>query len=211
MIRVLIADDHPLVLDGLRALIEDAEGTELAGEASSGEEAVELALCTRPDVVVMDVRMHDLNGIEATRRLAAELPETAVLVLTMIEEDTTVFAAMRAGARGYVLKGARPQEILHAIESVAAGHAIFGPAVAQRLRHLFSASAARSRSFSELTAREHDILSLVAQNLPNAVIAARLGLSEKTVRNNLSIIYQKLNVDRAGAIERARQADRERP
>jgi DNA-binding NarL/FixJ family response regulator len=211
-IRVLVADDHPLVLDGLRALIGGSATTELVGEATTGAEAVARALETTPDVVVMDIGMPELNGIEATRRLAAELPATAVLVLTMLEEDDAVFAAMRAGARGYVLKGAKPTEILRAIEAIADGSAIFGPAVARRLIAALAASSARPRRFPELTAREHDILALMAERLGNAAIAARLGLSEKTIRNNVSSIYLKLRVlDREAAIARARDAGLEAP
>jgi DNA-binding NarL/FixJ family response regulator len=205
MIRVLVADDHPLVLDGLRGLFAQAATTELVGEAGTGAEAVATALATTPDVVVMDIRMPDGNGIEATRRIAAELPGTAVLILTMLEEDEAVFAALRAGARGYALKGAQPAEILRAVEAVAAGHAIFGPTVAERLTAVFAASAARPR-LPELTARESDILDLMAERLSNAAIAARLGLSEKTIRNNVSSIYLKLRVlDREAAISRARE------
>jgi DNA-binding NarL/FixJ family response regulator len=205
MIRVLVADDHPLVLDGLRGLFAQAPTTELVGEAGTGAEAVATALATTPDVVVMDIRMPDGNGIEATRRIAAELPGTAVLILTMLEEDEAVFAALRAGARGYALKGAQPAEILRAVEAVAAGHAIFGPTVAERLTAVFAASAARPR-LPELTARESDILDLMAERLSNAAIAARLGLSEKTIRNNVSSIYLKLRVlDREAAISRARE------
>jgi DNA-binding NarL/FixJ family response regulator len=205
MIRVLVADDHPLVLDGLRGLFSSAPTTELVGEATTGAEAVAAALTTAPDVVVMDIRMPELSGIEATRRITEELPGTAVLILTMLEEDDAVFAAMRAGARGYALKGAQPAEILRAVEAVAAGHAIFGPAVAERLTAVFAASAARPR-LPELTARESDILDLMAERLSNAAIAARLGLSEKTIRNNVSSIYLKLRVlDREAAIARARE------
>jgi DNA-binding NarL/FixJ family response regulator len=179
--------------------------TEPVGEATTGTEAVAAALTSAPDVVVMDIRMPELSGIEATRRIVAELPGTAVLILTMLEEDDAVFAALRAGARGYALKGAQPAEILRAMEAVAAGHAIFGPSVAERLTAVFAASGARPR-LPELTARESDILALMAERLSNAAIAARLGLSEKTIRNNVSSIYLKLRVlDREAAIARARE------
>ena len=207
-LRVLVADDHPLFREGLRALITDSPGTDLAGLAADGEQAVAIALAQRPDVVVMDLRMPGLNGVEATRRIVAALPGTAVLVLTMVEEDASIFAAMRAGARGYVLKGAEPETILRSIRVVAAGEAIFGPAVAERLSRFFAAGAETAAvPFPELTGREREILGLLATGATNTAIAARLGLSEKTVRNNVSNIFVKLRVaDRAAAVARARDA-----
>ena len=207
-LRVLVADDHPLFREGLRALIADSPGTDLAGLAADGEQAVAIALAQRPDVVVMDLRMPGLNGVEATRRIVAALPGTAVLVLTMVEEDASIFAAMRAGARGYVLKGAEPETILRSIRVVAAGEAIFGPAVAERLSRFFAAGAETAAvPFPELTGREREILGLLATGATNTAIAARLGLSEKTVRNNVSNIFVKLRVaDRAAAVARARDA-----
>ena len=167
-----------------------------------------LALEHRPDVVIMDLRMPGLNGVEATRRIVAALPEVAVLVLTMVEEDASIFAAMRAGARGYVLKGAEPDAILRSIRVVASGEAIFGADVAARLTHFFAAGPHPAAApFPDLTARERDILTLMATGTANATIAARLGLTEKTVRNNVSNIFTKLRVaDRAAAVARARDA-----
>ena len=208
-LRVLIADDHPLFREGLRALVADSPGTDVAGLAADGEQAVALALEHRPDVVVMDLRMPGLNGVEATRRIVAALPGTAVLVLTMVEEDASIFAAMRAGARGYVLKGAEPDTILRSIRVVAAGEAIFGAAVANRLTQFFAAAGSGPVAvpFPELTGREREILGLLATGVTNAAIAGRLGLSEKTVRNNVSNIFVKLRVaDRAAAVARARDA-----
>ena len=208
MIRVLVADDHPLFRQGLRSLVADSPETELAGVAADGAEAVAVALAERPDVVIMDLRMPNLDGVEATRRIVAALPDVAVLVLTMVEEDASIFAAMRAGARGYVLKGAGPETILRSILVVAAGEAIFGPSVASRLTQFFAAGpAAAAAPFPELTAREREILILMSSGANNAAIAARLGLTEKTVRNNVSNVFAKLRVaDRAAAVARARDA-----
>jgi DNA-binding NarL/FixJ family response regulator len=204
-IRVLIADDHPLFREGLRALIADSADTELAGVAADGAEAVQLALSERPDVVLMDLRMPVLNGVDATRQLRAELPDTAVLVLTMVEEDASVFAAMRAGARGYVLKGAGPETILRSILAVADGDAVFGAGLAQRLSRFFDGP--RTNPFPDLTSREREILALIATGATNRTIAVRLGLTEKTVRNNVSNVFAKLHVaDRAAAVARARDA-----
>jgi DNA-binding NarL/FixJ family response regulator len=207
-VRVVVADDHPLFREGLRALILDAAEVELVGVASDGDEAVDVALRERPDVVVMDLKMPGRSGVEATRTICRALPSVAVLVLTMVDEDGSVFAAMRAGARGYVLKGAGPDEILRAILVVADGEAIFGPAVAARLTAFFTAGAGPAATpFPELTARERDILTLMATGAANATIAARLGLTEKTVRNNVSNVFAKLRVaDRAAAVARARDA-----
>jgi DNA-binding NarL/FixJ family response regulator len=203
--RVLVADDHPLFREGLRSLLADSLDTELVGVAADGQEAVELALRERPDVVVMDLRMPGLNRVEATRRIVAALPDVAVLVLTMVKEDASVFAAMRAGARGYVLKGAGPETILRSIRVVAEGEAIFGPVVAARLTQFFSQ--VNATAFPDLTSRERDILELMATGTTNAAIAVRLGLTEKTVRNNVSNIFAKLRVaDRAAAVARARDA-----
>ncbi|GIF66167.1 DNA-binding response regulator [Asanoa ishikariensis] len=206
-VRVVVADDHPLFREGLRALIQDAAGLTLAGVAGDGDEVVAVALAERPDVVVMDLRMPGRSGVEATRHILRTAPSTAILVVTMVDEDDSVFAAMRAGARGYVLKGADPAEILRAIQAVANGEAIFGPAIAARMTRFFSAGAAAPAPFPELTAREREILTLMATGAPNAVIAGRLGLTEKTVRNNVSNVFAKLRVaDRAAAVARARDA-----
>ena len=205
-VRVLIADDHPLFRDGLTALLDDGPGTELAGTATTGTEAVDLARQTQPDVVVMDLQMPGLSGIEATRRITADSPHIAVLVLTMFDDDDSIFAALRAGARGYLLKGADRDQIRCAIQAAASGEIIFGGHLAERMLGYFTATAAPP-PFPQLTDRERQVLELVAQGNPNAAIAARLQLSQKTVRNNVSNILAKLQVaDRAQAIVRARDA-----
>jgi DNA-binding NarL/FixJ family response regulator len=211
-IRVLIADDHPFFRDGLRVLLEATPDTELVGEATDGDEAATLAAESRPDVILMDLRMPGLGGIEATRKVLEENRETAVLVVTMVEDDDSVFAAMRAGARGYLLKGADRDEMLLAIRAVARGEAVFGPGIARRLIQYFSsptpASSRTPRSvFPELTDREREILDLIAAGKNNQEIAENLYLSLKTVRNYVSNIFTKLQVaDRAQAIVRAREA-----
>jgi DNA-binding NarL/FixJ family response regulator len=208
-IRVLIADDNPRFRRGLRALLQTAPETEVAGEAATGEEAVVLTDRLQPDVILMDIKMPDGNGIEATRRIMETSPHIGILMLTMVEDDDSVFAAMRAGARGYLLKGALKAEILRAIRGVSSGEAIFGPAIARRLIDYFAAPRSTSLGpvFPELTAREREILDLIAQHLTNPQIAARLSLSPKTIRNIASSIFNKLQVsDRAEAIMRARDA-----
>ena len=208
-LRVLIADDNPRFRAGLRALLTAAPDAEVAGEATTGDEAVALANRLQPDVILMDIQMPGLNGIEATRRILGTSPHIGILVLTMFEDDDTVFAAMRAGARGYLLKGALKAEILRAIRGVASGEAVFGPAIARRLMQYFAAprSGATAQAFPELTEREYEILALMAQHRTNVEIAERLGLSQKTIRNHVSNIFGKLQVaDRAEAIIRARQA-----
>ncbi|WP_084965834.1 response regulator transcription factor [Thermoactinospora rubra] len=207
-IRVVLADDHPIYRDGLAVLLGSIPGIEVVGTACDGAQAVERAAELQPDVVVMDVRMPGLDGIEATRRIVADSPHIGVVVLTMSEEDATLFAAMRAGARGYLLKGAGQAEIVRAITAVAHGEAIFGPAVALRVAEFFhSAPKAGDAVFPQLTSREREILALVAAGRSNAQIASALYLSPKTVRNNVSNIFAKLHVaDRAEAIVRARDA-----
>ena len=208
-IRVLIADDHPFFRDGLRVLLEATPDTSLVGEAATGDEVVALAPTLEPDVILMDLKMPGLNGIEATRRIAGALPHVGILVVTMFEDDDSVFAAMRAGARGYLLKGADREEMLLAIRAVAHGEAIFGPAIARRLMTFFAAPtpAAPTQAFPDLTEREHEILALIAAGRNNQEIAERLFLSLKTVRNYVSNIFGKLQVaDRAQAIVRAREA-----
>jgi DNA-binding NarL/FixJ family response regulator len=205
-LRVLVADDHPVFRDGLRALLAATPETEPVGEAATGEEAVAATLELQPDVVVMDLHMPSLNGIEATRQIVATSPHVAVLVLTMLEDDESVFAAMRAGARGYLLKGAGQDEIARAIQAVASGEAIFGPAIAERVLEYFSAPRSHE-PFPELTARERELLELIAQGRSNQEIARHFVLSPKTVRNHVSNIFTKLQVaDRAQAIVRAREA-----
>lgn len=206
--RVLIADDHPLFRDGLCKLIESTPDTELAGEATTGVEAVEMALDLQPDIVVMDLQMPDMNGTEATRRIVEASPHVGVLVLTMFDDDDSVFAAMRAGARGYLLKGSDHDETLRAIRAVGAGEAIFGPAIAERLIAFFASGVSRPPvAFPELTDREREVLELLARGETNAAIASALFLSQKTVRNHVSNIFTKLRVaDRAQAVIRAREA-----
>lgn len=208
-VRVLLADDHPVFRDGLSSLLGSLDDVELVAEASTGAEAVSVAETIEVDVVVMDLHMPDLNGIEATRLIVRSQPHIGVLVLTMFEDDDSVFAAMRAGARGYLLKGASQEEIARAIRAVAGGEAIFGPAIAQRVIGYFARSggAAGTPAFPELTQREREVLELIAQGRANASIARHLFLSEKTVRNHVSNIFSKLQVaDRAEAIVRAREA-----
>src|SRR5919202_4957914 len=207
--RILIADDHALFREGMRALLGSLDEFEVVGQAASGYEAVSLVAHLEPDVVLMDIQMPDLNGIEATRRINQASPHTGVIVVTMFEDDDSVLAAMRAGARGYVLKGAGQTEILKVIRAVANGEALFGPEIARRLMSFFSAPkpAAPVEAFPELTTREREVLDLIAQGHSNAKIARRLFLSPKTVRNHISNIFTKLQVaDRAQAIVRARQA-----
>jgi DNA-binding NarL/FixJ family response regulator len=208
-IRVLIVEDNAHFRDGLRALLSAAPGFEVAGEAATGEEAVTRARALQPDVVLMDLRMPGLDGIEATRRIVQDSPHMAVLALTMLEDDDSVFAAMRAGARGYLLKGALKAEILRAIHGVASGEAIFGPAIARRLMQYFAAARppGLAQTFPELTEREREILVLIAHGRTNLEIAERLCLSLKTVRNHVSNVFSKLQVaDRAQAVIRAREA-----
>ncbi len=201
-IRILIADDHPLFRSGLCTLLDSVADTEVVGEAATGEQAVELALALTPDVVVMDINMPGLNGIDATRCILKESKDIHVLVMTMHDDDEAVFAAIRAGARGYQLKGAVQEETLRAIRSVANGEAIFGPEIAHRLQ-LFLAAPPHtdlSQAFPQLTARELEILQLLAERRTNAEIAAALFLSQKSIRNYVSAIFAKLQVaDRAEA------------
>ncbi len=208
-IRVLVADDHPLYRDGLRAMLAAAPETELVGEATTGDEAIAQATDLQPDVLLMDLQMPGTNGIEATRRIRQTSPHIAILVVTMFSDDDSVFAALRSGAQGYVLKGADRAELLRAIVAVSRGEAIFSPAIAKRLmRHFATLSAEQMpAAFPELTDRERVILDLIAQGKSNTEIASRLVLSPKTVRNHISNILSKLQVaDRAQAIIRAREA-----
>ncbi|HEY5788020.1 MAG TPA: response regulator transcription factor [Microlunatus sp.] len=206
VIRVVLADDHPVVRQGLSAMINSLAGFEVVGQASDGEAAVREAQLTRPDVVIMDISMPGLSGIEATQRLRAAVPSTAVLVLTMHDDDDTVFAAMQAGASGYLLKGAEQHEIADALRAVVAGQAIFGPGVAQRVLGYFSAAPRSAPAFPELTDREREILDLIARGASNGRIATHLGLAPKTVSNHISSIFAKLAVaGRSEAIVRARE------
>lgn len=208
-IRVLVVDDNAQFRTGVRALLSTAPDLELAGEASTGEEAVVLAERLQPDVVLMDISMPGLNGIGATRRILRVSPHIGVLMLTMLEDDESVFEAMQAGARGYLLKGALKSEILRAVRGVSSGEAIFGPAIARRLVQYFSVPQpdGYADAFPELTEREREILRLLAEHRTNPEIAARLSLAPKTVRNHMSNIFTKLQVaSRAEAIIRARDA-----
>ena len=208
-VRVLVVDDHQLFRDGVRALLDSLPGTAVVGEASSGSQAVELVATLLPDVVLMDVQMPDMSGLEATRRIVATHPSVGVVIVTMFDDDETVFAAMRAGARGYVLKGAGQDDLTRAIDAVARGEAIYGPAVAGRILQFFKASRADLPldAFPDLTEREREVLDLIAAGMANAAIGRRLGITEKTVKNHVSNIYGKLHVtDRAQAMLRARDA-----
>jgi DNA-binding NarL/FixJ family response regulator len=208
-IRVLIADDHPLFREGMRGRLDRVADVAVVGEAASGDEAVELANKLEPDIILMDIKMPGLNGIEATREILRASPQIGVLVLTMFEDDDSVFAAMRAGAKGYLLKDSGGEGVVHAIRAVASGEAVFGAGVAERIIGFFSAprAAAPQRTFPELTEREEEVLSLVAQGKSNREIARQLFVSLKTVRNHVSNILLKLQVaDRAQAVIRARDA-----
>ena len=208
-VRVLIADDHPLFREGMRGRLDRVDDIAVVGEASSGGEAVEFARRLTPHVVLMDIKMPGLNGIEATREILRAKPRIGVLMLTMFEDDDSVFAAMRAGAKGYLLKDSGGEGVVHAIRAVTSGEAVFGPGVAERIISFFSVprSALPKRAFPELTEREEEILSLVAQGKSNQEIAGQLFVSVKTVRNHVSNILVKLQVaDRAQAVIRARDA-----
>ncbi len=206
-IRVLIADDHPVFRFGMRALLTAEPDTEVVAEAATGQEALDLVASTQPDVVLMDINMPGINGIEATRRIVQEFPQVQVLIVTMIEDDT-VFAAVRAGAGGYLIKGAEGEETLRAIRAVANGESIFSPKVAQRLARFFSNTPAQiTQPFPQLTPREREILGMIAQGYTNTAIAEQLFLSPKTVRNQVSTIFSKLDAaDRSEAIILARTA-----
>jgi DNA-binding NarL/FixJ family response regulator len=205
---VVIADDHPMIRQGLRLALDHLPGIQVIGEATTGQQAVELAESLQPDVLIMDINMPEGNGIDATRALTQSSPHVSVLILTMFDDDASVFQAMRAGARGYLLKGAGEHEIERAVRGVADGEAIFGPAVAQRvLDYLSGTRPPQPTAFPELSEREREVLSLLAEGRSNPDIARRLYLSPKTVRNHVSNIFTKLQVaDRAQAIIRARDA-----
>lgn len=208
-LRILIADDHPLFRDGMRLLLGTQPDLEVAGEAASGDETVRLAAELRPDVILMDIKMPGISGIEATRRILAASPQMRILIVTMFEDDATVFTAMRAGARGFVLKDGEHADILRAIRSVGLGEAIFSPSIAGRLIDFFGSArpAAPREAFPGLTARERELLQLMAQGASNAEIARLLELSAKTVANYVANILGKLQAaDRAAAVRLAREA-----
>jgi DNA-binding NarL/FixJ family response regulator len=206
-LRIVIVDDHPMMREGMRALVASLPDIEVVGEAGDGAGACREVQLTRPDVVIMDLHMPGTNGVEATRAIRSTAPATKVLVLTMFEDDDSVFAAMRAGASGYLVKGAGQDEIVRAIRAVADGHAIFGPSVAHRIITFFANGRPTAEPFPELTAREREVLNLIAAGKRNGAIAQQLVISSKTVSNHTSAIFAKLQVaDRAEAIIRARHA-----
>lgn len=208
-IRILIADDHTLFRDGLRALLASIPDMEVVGEASNGQAVLRQAFELQPDVILMDIQMPDLNGIEATRQILHTSPHIGIVVLTMFQDDDSVFAVMRAGARGYVLKGADQGVLLRAVRAIANGESLFSPEIASRMIQFFAGMQPGSRSdiFPELTGREREILSYIADGETNAEIARKLVISMKTVRNHVSNIFSKLQVaDRAQAAIRAREA-----
>jgi DNA-binding NarL/FixJ family response regulator len=208
-LRVLIADDHPLFRDGIRTLLAAVPDMELVGEAETGDEVIHLAAQLQPDVILMDVQMPGLNGIEATRLIHHASPHIAILMVTMFDDDNSVFSAMRAGARSYILKGAKQEDVLRAIRAAGSGEAIFSPTIAARLIDFFNQAQPTKlvAVFPELSDREHEILHLIAQGCKNPEIAERLVISPKTVRNHVSNILSKLQVaDRTQAILKAREA-----
>lgn len=210
-IRLMIADDHKLFREGIKALLAVTDNIEIIGEAEDGDSVLKQARELEPDVILMDINMPGLNGIRATEQILEKQPQTRIIMLTMLEDDASIFLAMRAGARGYLLKGADPQEVLSVIRAVAEGQALFGPAIAARLMNYFKELSAKpavsGTPFPELTERELEVLRLISQGLNNQDIARKLFLSPKTIRNHITNIFSKLQVaDRAQAIVRAREA-----
>lgn len=206
-IRVVLADDHPVVRDGLSSLLGSVTGIEVIGTAATGREAVRAAVTLAPDVLVMDIHMPDLDGVAATREVTRDAPGVGVLMLTMLDDDESVRAAVRAGAAGYVLKGASQDQIVRAIHAVAAGDAILASGVARHVLDAATGRGAPADPFPQLTTRERQVLELLATGLPTTSIAGRLGLAAKTVNNNLSAIFAKLGVtNRTEAALAARRA-----
>lgn len=208
-IRLFIADDHALFREGIRALISATADIDCVGEAATGEDALQQIETLQPAVILMDINMPGINGIEATRRILRTDADAGVIMVTMLEDDASIFAAMRAGARGYVLKGANHHELLQTIRAVAQGQVLFGPAIAARVTQFFAHTPQRAADspLAELTPREREILDLIARHYTNPEIAQQLGIGEKTIRNHVSNIFNKLQVaTRAQAIDKARQA-----
>jgi DNA-binding NarL/FixJ family response regulator len=207
--RILLVEDHPMFRDGLARMLESVEEFEVVGAAVTGEEAVQLAQQLRPNIILMDLNLPKMSGIEATKQIIQKQPETGILVLTMYDDDSSVFAAMRAGARGYLLKEANRNEIVRAIQAVGDGEAIFSPSIARRMMYYFEAKSKQVQVdvFPQLTEREREVLNHIARGENNAEIASVLGLNQKTVRNHVSNILSKLHAsDRAHAIIMAREA-----
>jgi DNA-binding NarL/FixJ family response regulator len=209
--RVLVVDDSDSFRDGLVSMLDAEPDVEVVGQAADGSDVPRLAARCQPDVVLMDLAMPVVDGIEATKRLAESAPHVGVVVLTLRDDDEAVLQALAAGARGYVVKGSRRAEVLWSLRAVAAGEAVFGPAVAGRMARLFALSRRPQEEFPELTEREREVLSLLARGRGNAQIARELGISDKTVRNHVSNVLTKLQAaDRADAIVRARAAGLDR-
>ncbi|GAA1007272.1 DNA-binding response regulator [Acrocarpospora pleiomorpha] len=208
MIRIIVVEDHPIFADGLLALFRDLPEVEVVGVASTAETAIELVEQDAPDVILMDLHLPGMSGVEATARIKASHPAVAVLALTMLSDDETIIAAVRAGARGYLLKEAPPAEIIRSLQAVAAGQVVFGSSAGSRVLAALATETVRPRPLPELTDREREVLDLVAAGLTNHAIAQRLFLSEKTIRNHVSNIFAKLGVSgRAEAVARARDAN----
>ncbi|MEO3854999.1 response regulator transcription factor [Acrocarpospora sp. B8E8] len=208
MIRIIVVEDHPIFADGLLGLFRDLPEVEVVGVAGTAETAIELVEQNAPDVVLMDLHLPGMSGVEATARIRARHPAVAVLALTMLSDDETIVAAVRAGARGYLLKEAPPAEIIRSLQAVAAGQVVFGSSAGSRVLAALATETVRPRPLPELTDREREVLDLVAAGLTNHAIAQRLFLSEKTIRNHVSNIFAKLGVSgRAEAVARARDAD----
>lgn len=205
-IRILLVDDHPIVREGLRSLLEIQENIEVVGEASDGQDGLEQAISLQPDIVLMDIRMSGVNGVEATRQITSRIPNARVIILTSYDEDEQVFEAIKAGASGYVLKDVNPDQLLMAIHAIADGYSLLSPSIARKLRdefqhHTRSAGAAITDENIPLTARENQVLTLIAQGHNNHEIARSLSISEKTVKTHISNIFTKLRItDRSQAI-----------